>query len=500
MATLVNPETEAPLIAVERSIPRPRQIPAGVRKQCVTAIGLFLAIVLALTAVLPASLRYGYPVLAFAVAIFLFTRSRTFYIGFVFWLWFVSPFLRRVVDYRTGFVPTNPLLLASFLATAVSGYVLVTRMRLLGRPAALPFTCALAAIFFGTVVGLTRYPAMAVAQAVLNWIVPVLFAFFLYAERDSYGEYQVVIERSLLYGTLVVGAYGVYQFFFLPAWDKQWMIDLDARTFGVPEALQIRVFSTLNAPATCAAYMMAGLLMLFALKGRLRMIAAPVAFLSFILTSSRSSWIGILFGIGYLTMQLPNKARLRVVAGILACVIFLFIAAQLPVVDDMVSARMQSFTDPKKDVSYNERVGGHIIAFQKLLSEPMGEGMGSVDTDHATTGGDASIGPHDSTVLESLYALGFPGSILYLIGIIAGALRMLSRSNQRTREPFAISMRAIAVAFFIQALLNSIFVGVFGFMVWTAIGMALAAGEPLLLRSSSEPELGSGMPSKIRVA
>ncbi len=451
---------------------------ASIRTQCIASMGLFVASVLVLMVGAPSALRYGYPALALFVAIFLFTRSRTFYIGFVFWLWFVSPFVRRIVDYRAGFVATSPLLLASYLAAGVSGWVLLSRFRLLSRPAALPFACALGAIFFGTVIGLTRYTPAAVIQAVINWIVPVLFAFFLYAERDRYAEYQRIIERSFLYGTLIVGAYGVYQFFFLPAWDKQWMIDLDARTFGVPAALQIRVFSTLNAPATCAAYMMAGLLMLFALKGKLRMIAAPLAFLSFVLTSSRSSWIGLIFGIIYLAMQLPNKARVRVIGGILACIILMMVATQLPVVDEMVSARLQSFTDPKKDVSYNERITGHVVAFQTLLGEPMGEGMGSVDTDHTTTGGDASIGPHDSTILESLYALGFPGSILYLLGIAIGAVRMLTRSNQRTSEPFAISMRAIVVAFFIQMILNSIFVGAFGFIIWAAIGMTLAAGEP----------------------
>ena len=413
----------------------------------------------------------------FFAAIFLFARSRTIYIEFVFWLWFLSPLLRRLVDYKAGFVLTNPLLLASFLATSVSGYVLLTRMRMLNRTIALPFACALGGIFFGTVVGLTRYPVMAVAQAVLNWIVPVLFAFFLYAERDRYQEYKKPIERSLLLSSLVVGAYGIYQFFVLPAWDKQWMIDLDAHTFGVPEAFHLRVFSTLNSPATCAAYMMTGLIMLFALKGKLKTLAAPAAFLTFLLTSSRSSWIGLLFGIGYLTLQLSSKARFRVIAGLLACVMLMVVATQLPVIDDVVSTRLRSFTDPAKDVSYNERVGGHILAFQRVLEEPMGEGMGSVDTDHATGGSDSKIGPHDSTLLECLYALGFPGSLLYAVGLLAFCKHMLSCRNQQTAEPFAISMRAIVVALFSQMILNSILVGPFGFIAWTAIGMTLAAGD-----------------------
>jgi len=467
------------------------------RKQCAFAIVFFVCAVIVVGSVMPAALRYLYPILAFWVAILLFVRSRTFYIGFVFWLWFVSPFLRRIVDYRAGFVPSSPLLLASFLATAVSGYVLIKRFRLLSQAALLPFSCTLAGILFGTIVGLTRYPVAAVMQAVLNWFVPICFAFFLYAERNRYTEYQSVVQRSFLYGTLWVGAYGVYQFFFLPVWDRQWMIDLDARTFGVPEALQIRVFSTLNAPATCAAYLMTGLLILFALKGRMRLIAAPVAFLAFVLTSSRSSWIGLIFGIIYLSVQLPNKARVRVVAGILTCVIFLLVATQLPVLDVMVSSRLQSFTDPKKDVSYNERVGGHIIAFQKLLDEPMGEGMGSVDTDHTTTGGDASIGPHDSSILESLYSLGFFGSLIYFIGIAVAGCSIFLRSKGRRIDLFSIALRGVILAFSSQFYLNSIFVGAFGFIVWTAVGMALAGSDFVKPQEASPRKAKPLMPAMI---
>ena len=448
---------------------------SSLRRQCASVIGVFAFAVCLLEAVAPSTLRYGYPALSLCVALFLFGRSRALYIEFVFSLWFLSPLLRRLVDLKAGFVLANPLLLGSFLATAVSGYVLLKHLRLLNRPAALPFACALGGIFFGTVVGLTRYPFVAVVQAVRNWIVPTLFAFFLYAERENYAEFKSAIERSLLLGSLLAGGYGIYQFFFLPAWDKQWMIDLDAHPFGIPEAFHVRVFSTLNSPATCAAYMMTGLIMLFALKGKLKALAAPAACLTFLLTSSRSSWIGLVFGVGYLTMQLPSKAKFRVIAGLLACVMLMMAATQIPVVDDVVSTRLKSFSDPSKDVSYNERVSGHMLAFERVLDEPMGEGMGSLDTDHKTGGDDSSIGPHDSTLLECLYALGIPGSVLYAVGMLAFGATMLRRTNKTTREPFAISMRAIAIAFLGEMLLNSIFVGPFGFVVWTAIGMTLAA-------------------------
>lgn len=455
-----------------------RTLHSPVRMRCTAALGLYLFTVAGLAIAAPATLRFAYPAMSFLLAIFLFIQSRTTYVGFVSSLWYLSPVLRRWVDYKAGFVLTNPLLLASFLATLVSGYVLLTNLRLLSRSVTLPFSCALAGIFFGTVVGLTRYPAQAVFQADLNWLAPVCFAFFLYAERHRYRDFQTTIQNSILYGTLIAGAYGVYQFFFLPVWDRLWMVDLGAEPFGVPEPLQLRVFSTLNAPATCAAYMMAGLLMLFALKGRLRILAAPLAFLALIFTSSRSSWIGLIFGVGYLALALPGKARLRIAWAALACVVMLAAAATyIPVVNHMATDRFKSMSDPKQDVSYNARLIGHADAFTRLLDEPLGEGMGSLDIDHQTGGSDAGIGPHDSSILEALYALGFPGTLLYGAAILFAASRIFAAARRHIRDPFGIAMRAILVAFFVQIALNSIFVGVFGFLTWTLIGMTLASGD-----------------------
>ncbi len=477
--------TLAPLQPFMPPVWKRRTLHSPVRMRCTAALGLYLFLVVGLALAAPAILRFAYPVLSFLLAVFLFTQSRTTYVGYIFALWYCSPFLRRWVDYKAGFLLTNPLLLASFLATLVSGYILLTNLRLLSRSVTLPFSCGLAGVFFGTVVGLTRYPAQTVFQADLNWLAPLCFAFFLYAERHCYREFQAVIQSSLLYGTLVTGAYGVYQFFFLPVWDRLWMVDLGAEPFGVPEALQLRVFSTLNAPATCAAYMMAGLLMLFALKGRVRILAAPLAFLALIFTSSRSSWIGLIFGVGYLALALPGKARLRIAWAAFTCVVMLFAAtAFIPVVNHMATDRFKSMSDPKQDVSYNARLLGHTDAFARLLDEPLGEGMGSLDTDHQTGGSDAGIGPHDSSILEALYALGFPGTLLYAMGVVFAVRCIFAGRSNHVRDPFSIAMRAILVALLVQIALNSIFVGVFGFLTWTLIGMTLASSD---LRQNSTP-------------
>ena len=221
---------------------------------------LLVVLTLALLAAAPGALRYGFIGLAGLAAAVAFRQSRTTYIQLCLWLWFLTPLLRRLIDWRTAYSEQSLMLVTPFVAASISGVVLLRKARTLGRPGGVPFACALAGIFFGTVYGLTRYTAFDVGRGAVNWIAPVLFGFFVFAERERYAEYRDAFVRSLLWGTLVTSLYGIYQFLFLPAWDVTWMKGLVYSVFGSPEPRKVRVFSTMNAPAVFAFYLTAGLL------------------------------------------------------------------------------------------------------------------------------------------------------------------------------------------------------------------------------------------------
>lgn len=447
--------------------------------------GLFIAV--------PNALRFAFPALAALTAIVLFRQSRTVYIQFCFWLWFLSPLVRRLVDFRTEFVATSPLLLAPFFAASISGVVLFRNLRTLAQrqnAGAIPFACALGGIAFGTLYGLTRYAPADVARGVVNWIAPLLFAFFLYQESlgqpDRYLRFRAAVTRTLIGGTLALGIYGIFQFFLLLPWDEAWMSGLKNYAFGQPQRLEVRVFSTMNAPATFASYLMAGLLLVFAVltesdaheprRQRLvAILAAPVGLLALALTTSRSLWLGLVFGILYLAFTLPSRGRVRVVASVLLTLVVAGIATQAPGIKQVVTARLRSFSSGASDISASARISGHTDALAHLASEPLGEGMGSTDADHATDGSDDRLGPHDSTLLELLYALGGPGTLLYAGGLAFGLLRIFFPRRATPTDPIAYALRAILFAFFAQSLLTSIMVGVPGFLVWTCLALALAA-------------------------
>ncbi len=47
-------------------------------------------------------LRLVFPVTAFLVGVFLYWKQPLLYLGFTWWLWFLTPLAARLVDYRVG--------------------------------------------------------------------------------------------------------------------------------------------------------------------------------------------------------------------------------------------------------------------------------------------------------------------------------------------------------------------------------------------------------------
>ncbi|MGB7264673.1 MAG: O-antigen ligase family protein [Terracidiphilus sp.] len=419
-------------------------------------------------------LRLAFPILSLVVGGYLLWRWKPAYVELVFWLWFISPFLGRMADFQGGWTPESAVELAPYITAGLAGIPLLASLSSLGNRRSMPYLSALAAILYGLILGLATLPIFDVLRALLNWLVPVIFALWVYQNRADYQRFRRAIERSFLFGVLLTGAYGIYQFFVLPDWDRLWMQNVQVNAFGAIEAMTIRVFSTMNDPAIYAAVTACGLLLLFDLKGKLRLISAAVGFIGLMLTISRSSWLSLAAGGIYLIVCAGRRQRIRLAIAVFACGVFLAGIAQVPAVHDLLLRRFESFSDPTQDISFSARVAGHEQAFHRLAQEPYGEGLGSTDANHKTDGDDDIIGPHDSSILELLYSLGWAGTLMYVIGI---ASLMFQVFRVHSADAFSVSAKAILVGFAAQLLLNSILIGVLGFMVWTFAAMTLAGAD-----------------------
>src|SRR5919202_1555595 len=93
-------------------------------------------------------LNLAFPMGAFAVGVLLYFRYPILYIGFSWWILFLTPLIRRLADYRSGFTDPSPILIAPYL---VIGITLVTCWQYFpktARQGGLPFILSFAGVFY----------------------------------------------------------------------------------------------------------------------------------------------------------------------------------------------------------------------------------------------------------------------------------------------------------------------------------------------------------------
>ena len=244
-----------------------------------------------------AILRNGYIAVSFAVGAFLYFKYPILYVGFTWWMWFVTPFIVRIVDLRSGFDPSRFMLVSQYLVTLIPLHALLVYLPKSLRQGGLPFVMAFLGVFYGSLVGIIKTTPMTVARGIFDWLPPIVFAFFLFINWREYPRYRQVIQRTFIWGTLVMGVYGVWQFIVAPEWDVYWLIETELKSMGNPAPLELRVWSTMASPAPFSGVMMAALLLLLTLVHYLNIPATAVGYLSFLLTSVRTLWGAWLIGL-----------------------------------------------------------------------------------------------------------------------------------------------------------------------------------------------------------
>src|SRR5258708_40199046 len=101
-------------------------------------IGLALAVGLSLSVAAalwfggkPQLLRVALPAMAALIGLLLYNTRPIVYVSYSLWVWFMAPFLRRIVDWHFGFAEPNFVLLAPFLVSGISILSLLPSTRLL---------------------------------------------------------------------------------------------------------------------------------------------------------------------------------------------------------------------------------------------------------------------------------------------------------------------------------------------------------------------------------
>jgi hypothetical protein len=421
-------------------------------------------------------LNLVFPALSAVVGVFLFFRNPRTFLSFAWWLWFLTPFVRRIADLQAGYNAVNPIMLAPLLVSGIAGITMILRAPSLRLRILFGFVPILLALFYASIVGMITTGVAVAIYSLMTWAAPVLLAMHLALRPEDYEAHRRALISTFGWGVLAMGAYGVVQYFLAPPWDTYWMIASDQLSSGMPYAREIRVFSTMNSNGPFAFVISAGLLLILVGHGRMRLPMAALGCAGLMLSLVRAAWLGIAFGFIYLLICLPGRDRFRAVMLIGIAAIALAVTLMSGEVAETISKRFETLYNIEDDGSYQLRQEFYADFLSRAVTNIVGEGLGS--TSHVTklgNFGEISSGFYgDSGVMQMPFVLGWLGTLLYVGGLL-GLLRYALSRFTRWDDLFLLAARAIALMIFAEMLFENTLVNVTGACFFTFLGMCLAA-------------------------
>lgn len=415
--------------------------------------------------------RPGYVVLSVAVGAFLYVKYPSLYIGFCWWMWFVTSFLSRLIDVRTAFDESRFILVAPYLVTLLTLHSCLKNLPRSYREGGLPFILAFIAILYGFLIGLVKTSPFTAARALLDWLTPISFGFYLFLNWRNYPRFRQNIETTFLWGVLVTGLYGIYQYVVAPEWDRFWLISTKLQSMGEPEPFQIRVWSTMASSGPFAVMIMAGLLLLLNGKGFLNFPAAAAGYLAFLLTMVRIMWGCWIIGLLSMFTSIRPKLQMRLIITMLIMVICVLPLTTMEPFASAINTRLETFSNLEKDDSTQIRQKIYEDGLNSALSNGLGNGIGN--TFIVNEDGILVSLVIDSGILDILFTLGWFGAIFYVGALILLLLKVLQALEFRY-DTFMAAARAIGISCLMGMPIFSIMLGSSGMFLWGFLAIALA--------------------------
>jgi hypothetical protein len=445
-------------------------------------LGLVLFSAVSIIAGAGSLFRPGYVAISFAVGVFLYFRYPLLYMGFLWWMWFLTPLLSRLIDYRSGFDATRFILISQYLVTLITMYTALKELPRSYRQGGLPFVLAFVGVFYGYLIGLVKTTPFTAFRGLLDWLTPISFALYIFVRWRDYPQYRQNITRIFLWGVLVTGVYGIVQFLIAPEWDRYWLISTKLTSFGNPEPFGLRIWSTMASPGPFATVIMAGLLVLFHSKEFLTIPAAAAGYLTFLLTMVRTLWGAWLVGILTLLSSLKPKIQMRLMVTILVMAVCVVPLANMEPFSGVITKRLETFSNLEKDNSAQIRQEIYKNGLTKALTNGLGNGIGN--TFIVNEKGLLEPIVIDSGILDMFFTLGWFGAVFYLGGLILLLFQVLQYIEPRFDQFMAVA-RAIGIACFATLPGGSGMLGVAGMILWGFLAITVAGHKYYVQQKNS---------------
>lgn len=419
-------------------------------------------------------------------------------------LWVVVPEVRRLIDWRFGFHASQALALAPLFAMGVFAFATTFRGRLdVSHKMLVLAWIWIGAFTYAFAVGLLVGRGTSAVYDFLQFFAPMFIALWLATGSEQPSLAFRRFSTVLLAIAVGVSAYGMFQFVALPPWDAYWMQQVMSVThmgsIGKPRPFEVRIFSVLNSPEPCGAFLAVAIaLNLYRLteKRLLPLAGLLLCVITLALTLVRSAWIGLIVAIAVYAIFSSRPGR--AVSVVLACAIVVtgFFAFLSPWIteqagQDIIGQRVQTFTNLANDSSAQERTTSTEELVNAAIAYPIGEGLGMVGTAAQLTSFTQSINSVDGGLQARLVEMGFAGFIGYVAAVLLAFAFVLQRwlearrSGDRTEGEIMSALLAVQAALIVLDFSADSHVNLAGALFWLTVGIALSprVGSDQLARS-----------------
>ena len=449
--------------------PRRSLVPGALAGPAWWPVAIAATVVTALATTRSLQLGASFAIVVLAVAVHARSRSA----GYVaMWLtWLLLPCLRRMLLVETGLSESDPLAAVPFVVTAVIAAVELWRGPL-SRRAMWIMGAAAAGYLLGVPTGLSAPSSM--AFAFVAYLTGVLAFGLGYRETLS----RPTLPRVLLASMPVLSIYGIFQYFApLPLWDKRWLGVTAFITAHAPEDGKIRVWSTLNAPATFA-WLLALTIIVYLVAGRFplsRVVGLGLVLTALSLTYVRGAWVGLAAALVVLLVVSPMRAtpRIALVIGVIALGVPVLAAGTGT--GSAITARFNTLFNLGQDTSAQQRLATPKTIIPAAIDAPLGHGLGIAGEATRLNRGQG-LRAADNGLLALVLQLGVAGMLLVLGAAAAGVRIAWLNVRHSARRADVLIFTALAFLSVVM-LVGDVLFAITGVIAWYLIGMAVARYE-----------------------
>jgi O-antigen ligase len=280
----------------------------------------------------------------------------------------------------------------------------------------------------------------------------------------------------------VIAVYGIFQYFFpLTSWDQNWLGSVTFGSIGAPEQGHIRIFATLNSPATLAAILAFGILSVVSSdKARaLRPLLIGVFAFALALTFVRAVWLAFVVALLVYAASAGVRRPARVVAIVAVLVAASIAAGGSNSTAAAFVSRLTTLGSLGQDTSANARLQTANEVTPQILGHPLGEGLGRAGVASRLAG--AQPGATNLDLDNGYLALGLQVGVIGLLLILAAAAWAISLAARAARlargSPTSSLCLSILLFGVVMHLSGDALYGVVGAVFWYVAGFATAAND-----------------------